>query len=61
VQLNTVPVSARTRHSGTEEFVLLAGETLKIETSPGGDELLNVTAPEGKEWQVHITVDVVEV
>ena len=61
MQLKTVSVPARVKHSGKEKFTLLAGETLKIETTPHGGELLDVTVPQGKEWQVHITVDVVEV
>lgn len=37
-----------------------AGTSLKIETSPGGEEVLDVTVPAGKKWTVGLAVGVVE-
>lgn len=45
-----------TSHStGTDTFNLAAGQRLKIETSPAGEEHLNVEVPAGKKWNVSIT------
>ena len=39
---------------------LVAGKTLKIETSPAGAELLDAVVPDGKQWSVLVYVRVVE-
>lgn len=39
---------------------LSAGQHLKIETSPGGEELLDVVVPAGKVWSVVINVETLE-
>jgi len=41
-------------------FVVPAGKTLKIETSPQGDEILSATVPKGKVWSVSIVIDISE-
>jgi hypothetical protein len=46
--------------AGAETFEVPAGKTLKIETSPRGEEYLNETVPEGKVWEVSIYVDIKE-
>jgi len=45
---------------GNEDFNLSAGKSLKIESSPQGEEYLDVTVPEGKSWTVHIHLTIVE-
>ena len=45
---------------GRKILVLTAGMHLKIETSPGGDEILDVVVPEGKAWKVNVTIAVYE-
>jgi len=45
---------------GDAGFDLSAGKNLKIETSPAGSELLNVTVPVGKTWTVVIDVRIIE-
>ncbi len=60
IELNEEPVSARTLKRGDGSFTMAAGKTLKIETSPAGEELLEVEVPEGKQWSVSIFVSVVE-
>ena len=44
--------------SGGETFEVLAGKTIKIETSPGGEVYLNETVPSGKKWIVNISVQI---
>lgn len=41
---------------GDDDFELASGQSLKIESSPGGEEIINVEVPVGKKWQVHIAV-----
>lgn len=44
----------------SEIVEMAAGKTLKIETSPSGEEILDVTVPAGKKWSVGIVVSVEE-
>jgi len=60
MQLSESVVHTHVKRSGTEEVVLPAGTTLKIETSPGGTEILNVEVPAGKEWSACLMVSVDE-
>ena len=46
--------------NGTEDLILFAGDNLKIETSPVGEEILNITVPIGKSWAVSVTVSIAE-
>jgi len=39
---------------------LVAGKTLKIETSPAGEEILTAVVPAGKVWSITIVIDVTE-
>lgn len=41
-------------------FEMAPEMTLKIETSPGGDEIANVTVPVGKKWMVVMHVNIIE-
>ncbi len=36
---------------------MVAGQEIKLETSPDGEELLSITCPEGKVWSVSVRVD----
>ncbi len=59
LELSTTTRSAiaETSHAtGTDIFDLVAGKKLKIETSPGGEEILNIDVPAGKNWNVSVTV-----
>jgi len=38
----------------------MAGKRLKIETSPGGEEILDEEVPAGKSWKIRIAVSVEE-
>jgi hypothetical protein len=48
------------RKDGDGTFQVTAGKHLKIETSPGGEEILDVIVPEGKVWTVTLSVRVIE-
>ena len=39
-------------------ITVAGGQTLKIETSPDGEEILAETCPEGETWSVHIHVQI---
>ena len=45
---------------GQDEFNLTAGQSLKIETSPRGEEILDIEVPAGKTWTGIVVVDFVE-
>ena len=51
---------ASCRLSGSESITLMAGKRLKIETSPGGEEILDEEVPAGKSWKIRIAVSVEE-
>jgi len=46
--------------TGESEGVLAAGKHLKIETSPGGDEILDYEVPAGKVATVKVSLFIVE-
>lgn len=63
INLSTVTVSARASANfsqGSVDFSLATGKTLKIETSPNGEEILDLTVPVGKSWDVSISVSINE-
>ena len=45
---------------GGEEFAVSAGQSLKVETSPGGSEILSEECPRGKSWAAYVFVKIVE-
>ena len=54
-------VSQRIAYTGQQGRVEVpAGQRLKIETSPGGGEILDVEVPAGKKWNVYVKVDIQE-
>jgi len=40
------------------DIIISAGQLFRIETSPGGAEILDVEVPAGKQWTISISVDV---
>jgi hypothetical protein len=46
--------------TGRQVLGASAGQVLKIETSPDGEEILDETVPAGKSWEVTVRVDIVE-
>lgn len=51
---------ARLVKSGEGDVLLVAGQSVKVETSPGGEELLNVECPAGKAWSARVIVEITE-
>jgi len=63
ITLSIISEAARaaTAHAtGSDEFTLIAGKHLIIETSPAGVEVLDLVVPKGKVWDVSITVSYAE-
>ena len=56
---NTTP--ATTIYHGRGDFSVTHGKYLRIETTPGGEDILNERVPNGKKWTVTINIDVVEI
>ena len=52
------PSTASESFEGT--VVLVPGQSLKLETSPGGEELLELTAPAGATWTLLVRVDILK-
>lgn len=55
-----IAIPARIDRQGQATISLAAGKHLKIETSPGGEELLDAVVPSGKVWEADIAVYVKE-
>jgi len=60
IALNEKVVTAKTRKYGTDEVACPAGRSLKIETSPGGEEILDEECPVGKAWVARVSVEIIE-
>ena len=48
------------RYGMASGVVVSAGQHLKIETSPGGEEILDEQVPDRKQWSVRIIVEIEE-
>lgn len=52
---------ARVKYSGEEQLVAVsAGQSLKMETSPGGVDILDDSPPAGKRWVAKVSVSIDE-
>lgn len=60
MNLAELNITAQTMRSGSDNFVAVAGQTLKIETTPDGEEILCVVVPEGKQWAVCVVMQIIE-
>lgn len=61
ITLATTATPAKTRlHGECVDIELAAGKSLKIETSPQGDELIDTEVPEGKVWKISIGINITE-
>ena len=52
--------AAGTIKAGHEAVALTAGQSLKIETSPNGEDVLDIECPAGKAWSVQVDVTITE-
>lgn len=60
ILLDVASNPATVTRAGDASGTLAAGTHLKVETNPGGDELLDYEVPAGKVAAVRVTVYVVE-
>jgi len=51
---------ATTSLAGDETLVIPGGKTLKIKTSPQGEDILEYDFPEGDDWNVSISIRAAE-
>jgi len=51
---------AKTVLSGSGDFTVSSGKHLRVETSPGGEEIFDAVVPEGKTWSVVMSINIVE-
>jgi len=61
MDLRDMSVKARSIQAGNSAFVATDGQVVKIETSPQGEEILNLTVPEGKVWSISVNLQITEV
>lgn len=60
MQLNTFSVPASVKKAGQGRYTVAPGKSLKIETSPQGEEILEAGPPAGKQWTVTLKVNIEE-
>ena len=60
IDLSTENVTAKALKKGDDVFQLSAGKSLKIESSPDGEEHFDDVVPEGKVWNVDIFLKIEE-
>jgi len=60
ITLNSAEIVPKKQYSGYGSFGVAAEQSLKIETSPSGVDILDVQCPEGKVWMATITVTIEE-
>lgn len=53
-------VEAVTRFTSGGNLTLSVGKHLTIETSPGGEEYIDVVVPDGKLWNIRVSVSITE-
>ena len=61
IQLNTNAVLAKTHSTGDDSFYLTESQTLKIETTPHGEDVYEGTVPVGKVWEVRMYLQIDEI
>lgn len=49
-----VTYASRYQYKGEQHVNVSAGQSIKIETSPDGVEVLDMACPAGKKWTAHI-------
>ena len=61
MDLVTVDNPATTKITGEQtEITVTAGQSIRIETSPGGEEILESVVPIGKTWTLAVNVNIDE-
>jgi len=60
IDLSELNVTAKDVFTGDDTFELVAGKSLKIETSPDGDDIYEGEVPAGKKWNVTVFLKIEE-
>jgi hypothetical protein len=60
IVLEESAIPAQIRYLGGGTFSASAGQSLRIETSPSGEEVLSAEVPAGKSWAVTVQLNIVE-
>ena len=60
ITLREETFTAVSGYIGQGMVVVPAGKRLVIESTPGGEEVLDAEVPAGKSWEVHISVHINE-
>ena len=60
IELRITHPEGLVRKSGGESFVVTAGKRVKIKTSPRGDDIMDEGVPDGKKWDVSVSIQVTE-
>jgi len=60
IVLNEQNVPSRKTYTGRGVYSATTGKSLKIETSPGGEDILDVEVPTGKVWEISISLSITE-
>ena len=61
MELNETVEAARVMKRGYQSGIACGeGKSITIETSPGGDEILDAECPEGKTWTISVNICIEE-
>jgi len=60
MNLDIVTQPAKNLKEGRQTVDISAGKSLKIETFPNGEEILNATVPAGKKWTAYLNLTIKE-
>lgn len=60
IELSETEHTANRVMTGSNIYAATAGQTLAIETSPNGEDILSEEVPVGKVWEVHLSVYIKE-
>jgi len=53
-------IESVTNYVGSGKFEVDSGKSLKIETSPRGEDILDLTVPSGKKWEILLKLHITE-
>lgn len=60
MQLNTFTVPASVKKAGQGSYVIAPEQSFKIETSPDGEDILDISPPAGKKWTISCKINIEE-
>lgn len=60
MQLNTFSIPASVKKAGQGRYIVTPEQSFKIESSPQGEDILEVSPPAGKQWAITVRVNIEE-